>query len=86
MAKTTWNWKIWAWGPTWPWLNLIVDPEGTTHPQKWVQFCVITQIVSLNPNLDNFVGHTNPIFNPEGPPQPDFEPWGLHSTWLNPMG
>jgi len=31
---------------------------------------------SLNPKLDPFFGHTNPIFDPEGPPQPDFEPGG----------
>ena len=46
---------------------------------------------SLNPKLEPFVGHTNPIFNPEDPPQPDFGTWGaqrkfgpwqLNSTWI----
>ena len=30
--------------------------------------------LSLNPKLDPFFGHTNPIFDPEGPAQSNFGP------------
>ena len=30
--------------------------------------------LSLIPKLDSFFGHTNPICDPEAPPQPDFGP------------
>ena len=74
------TWKnlmnFWAWGPTWPWLNPIVDPEGLTQPQKWVQLGFIFLDFSLNPKLDTFFGQANTNLDPEGSSQPNFEPRG----------
>ena len=58
----------------------LIEPEfGPWGPEltpKVVSIWGYFLDFSLNPKLDPFFGHTNPIFDPEGPPQPDFEPGG----------
>ena len=58
----------------------LIEPEfgpwGPDPTPKEVSIWGYFLDFSLIPKLDPFFGHTNPIFDPEGPPQPDFEPGG----------
>ena len=80
LAKRPWTLKnlinLWAWGPTWPWLNPNLGLGSI-----WNYFLDL----SLNPKLDPFWSQPNPIFDPEGPLQPDFGSRGPSLTQLNPM-
>jgi hypothetical protein len=51
-------------------------PWGPNPTQKGGSVWGYFLDLSLNPKLDQFFVHTNPIVDPEGPPNPIFEPWG----------
>ena len=69
-------------------LTLIEPKFGPWGPEptpKVVSICSYFLDFSLNPKLDPFWSQPNPIFDPEGPLQPDFGSRGPSLTQLNPM-